>query len=132
VVADTLDNVFVAGYVKNVTTGFDYFASRYYRGDLIEVKNISTKVPGSYALYQNYPNPFNPATTIKFDVFASSHVKLIIYDILGREIAAPVNEYLRTGTYEVTFTASDVSSGVYFYELIAEDFRDIRKMILLK
>ncbi|MGH2576049.1 MAG: T9SS type A sorting domain-containing protein, partial [Ignavibacteria bacterium] len=78
------------------------------------------------------PNPFNPSTVIKFDIVKSSNVKLIVYDILGREVKTLVNEILQSGSYELTFNAPKLSSGVYFYEIAADGFRDIKKMILVK
>ncbi len=131
--ADSSDNIFLAGYMKNTAPkGLDMVTAKYYAGDLIEVKNISTKVPGSFNLYQNYPNPFNPSTSIKFDVPYTGSIKLVIYDILGRQAGILVNETLRSGTYEVSFSSENLASGVYFYELTADSFRDVKKMILIK
>ena len=89
-------------------------------------------LPVSYNLSQNYPNPFNPVTTIEYSIVKSGIVKLTIFDILGNEVAALVNEMKNTGTYIVDFNASGLSSGVYFYKLEAGDFRDVKKMLLLK
>jgi len=83
-------------------------------------------------LYRNYPNPFNPSTNIKFDIPKSSDVKLIIYDIAGREITKLVNEMLNAGSYEVSWDASNYTSGVYFYKLISENYIDTKKMVLIK
>jgi uncharacterized delta-60 repeat protein len=130
--SDTANNIYVAGYIRNIITGADMFISRYAGGDLIEVKNISTKVPGRFNLYQNYPNPFNPSTSIKFDVPYTGNIKLVIYDILGRQVEILVNEKLKSGTYEVSFSSVNLSSGVYFYELTTDNFRDVKKMILIK
>jgi hypothetical protein len=96
------------------------------------IKKISKNIPTSFSLYQNYPNPFNPTTSIRFDLNKSSNVKLIVYDILGKEIASLVNEKLNAGSYEVDWLASDYPSGVYFYKLVSEDFVDVKKMVLLK
>jgi len=104
----------------------------------LKVHKIADELPAKYELYQNYPNPFNPATKIKFDVpkteFRSQNsvVKLIIYDILGKEVTTLVNEGLKPGTYEVTFDGYNLSSGVYFYKLEMENIKEIKKMILLK
>ncbi len=94
---DTLNDVFLGGFMTNVNHNIDMFASKYYRGDLIEVRSISTIVPKNFLLYQNYPNPFNPATTIKFDVKQSGVVRLVVYDMLGRQIDVLVNENFRPG-----------------------------------
>jgi parallel beta-helix repeat protein len=89
-------------------------------------------LPTEYTLYQNYPNPFNPVTTIKYDLPNTSEVTLIIYDILGRKIKELVNTKQQAGRYEVQFDASNLASGVYIYQLIAENYIQSRKMILLK
>jgi len=85
-----------------------------------------------YALGQNYPNPFNPSTTIKYQLPKNGNVKLVIYDMLGREIKTLVNGFKRKGRYEVQFDASGLSSGVYIYRIEANEFSASRKMILLK
>lgn len=132
VVLDSTDNVFLGGYMTNASHSIDMFVSKYYHGDLIEVKNISTGVPKDFLLYQNYPNPFNPSTTIKFDVKQSGTVKLVIYDVLGRFADVVVNENLRPGMYEVTYSPAGLSSGVYFYEMTSGDYKEIKKMIFVK
>lgn len=86
----------------------------------------------SFRLEQNYPNPFNPATTFKYQIEMNCTVSLRIYDLLGREIAALVNERKPAGTYSVTWNASLVSSGVYYYRLQAGTFAETKKLILLK
>jgi tetratricopeptide (TPR) repeat protein len=89
-------------------------------------------LPTEYTLYQNYPNPFNPVTTIKYDLPFASDVSLIIYDILGRKVKELVNTKQPAGRYEVQFDASNLASGVYIYQLIADEFISSKKMILLK
>jgi formylglycine-generating enzyme len=92
----------------------------------------STETPTSFALEQNYPNPFNPKTGVRFQVSGVSDVRLVIYDVLGREVAVLVNERKLPGQYEVTFDGSGLPSGVYFYRMHAGSFVQIRKMLLLK
>ncbi len=89
-------------------------------------------VPATFKLYQNYPNPFNPTSTIKFDIANDSQVKLKIYDITGREIVTLFNSSLTAGTYEAQWNASRYSSGIYYYTLETEGFRDTKKMVLIK
>ena len=89
-------------------------------------------IPTEYTLYQNYPNPFNPTTTIKYDLPNTSEVSLIIYDILGRKVKELVNTKQQAGRYEIQFNASNLASGVYIYQLIAEKFISSKKMILLR
>jgi photosystem II stability/assembly factor-like uncharacterized protein len=93
---------------------------------------ISELVPSKYILSQNYPNPFNPSTTISFQLPAAGQVSLKIYDMLGREIETLVNGKLSTGVYEATFNAALYSSGVYFYRIETENFKDVKKMLLIK
>ncbi|HEY3250525.1 MAG TPA: T9SS type A sorting domain-containing protein, partial [Ignavibacteria bacterium] len=85
-----------------------------------------------FNLYQNYPNPFNPATNISFALPKSSFVKLVVYDILGREIAVLVNEQLKPGTYEIQWDSKNFSSGVYIYKLAAGEFVNTKKMVLTR
>ena len=89
-------------------------------------------IPSGYSLKQNYPNPFNPSTTISWQSPTSSHQTLKIYDLLGNEVATLVDEFLPTGTYKVSFDASGLSSGVYFYKLQSGKFVETKKMLLLK
>ena len=95
-------------------------------------ENITAGVPKSFNLYQNYPNPFNPSTTIKFDLPVSGFVKLKIYNILGGEVATLVNENRNPGIYEITYNASSLSSGVYFYKLEFGGKSEARKFMLVK
>jgi hypothetical protein len=88
--------------------------------------------PLSFELYQNYPNPFNPSTTIEFDIPEKTNVKLIIYDILGREVKKLIDKELDPGKYKVNFDAKDLSSGVYFYTLKTSKFTKTNKMLLIK
>ena len=85
-----------------------------------------------YNLFQNYPNPFNPSTAIKYEILERSLVSIIVYDVLGNEIAKLVNEEKFTGSYEVEFNATDLPSGVYIYKIHAGTFFSTKKMILLK
>jgi hypothetical protein len=112
----------------------------YYNHVFADVKKISTEEPTSFSLHQNYPNPFNPSTKIKFAIpllrggaaGRGVFTKLIVYDILGKQIASLVNQQLQPGTYEVEWDGSNYPSGVYFYTLIYSDFIKSKKMILLK
>ncbi|MCJ7554924.1 MAG: T9SS type A sorting domain-containing protein, partial [Ignavibacteriaceae bacterium] len=85
-----------------------------------------------FYLMQNYPNPFNPTTIIKYDLPEDSKVKLIVYDILGNEVAVLVEEEKPAGSYEITFNGEGLPSSVYFYSMQAGDFHQVKKMILLK
>lgn len=98
----------------------------------IGVRPISSEVPNSNTLYQNYPNPFNPGSKIKFQTAKFGAVKLTVFDELGREVSILVNEQLKPGSYEVEWDASAYPSGVYFYKLLAGDYKVTRKMVLIK
>jgi hypothetical protein len=91
-----------------------------------------TELPKVYSLAQNYPNPFNPVTSIKYSVPKQSLVKLVIYDVIGREVTTLVNEVKNPGNYAVSFDASSYASGVYFYRMESGDFTDVKKMVLIK
>jgi hypothetical protein len=97
-----------------------------------QVGIINNTIPTKYSLSQNYPNPFNPSTNIQFDIKRQGLVSLKVYDFLGREIKTLVSESLQAGSYESTFDASGLGSGVYFYKLEADGFSETKKMILLK
>ncbi len=101
------------------------------RTNSVDVRFISELVNG-YKLSQNYPNPFNPATTIKFSIPSSEFVSLAIYDMSGKEVDKLINESKRAGSYEVSFNAAALSSGVYFYKLNAGSFSEVKKMTLIK
>jgi photosystem II stability/assembly factor-like uncharacterized protein len=119
-------------------------------GGPIGIEPISGKTPEAFVLHQNYPNPFNPMTKIRFDIPPSRGVRgvtplsavggfgeglgvrLIIYDVLGREIATLVNGQLKPGVYEVEWSAANYPSGVYFYQLRTEEYSETRKMVLIK
>ena len=89
-------------------------------------------VPKRFSLDQNYPNPFNPATRIRYALPEPASARLTIYDVLGREVSVLVDRRQAAGTYEVTFEAGDLPSGVYFYRLETGPFSEIRQMLLVK
>ncbi len=89
-------------------------------------------VPESYSLSQNYPNPFNPSTNFSFSIPGTEKVSLKIYDVLGNEVETVVNDVLSAGTYSVELNASNYSSGIYFYTLSTGNFRETKKMNLIK
>jgi hypothetical protein len=89
-------------------------------------------VPKEFALYSNYPNPFNPATTIRFEVPVEGIVNIKVFDLLGREISTLYNTTIKPGRYSISFDASNLSSGFYFYKMSAGSFTSVKKMILIK
>jgi hypothetical protein len=94
-------------------------------------------IPEQFALHQNYPNPFNPTTIIEYDLPQDSHVKLVIYDILGREVVTLVDELQNAGYRSVEWRGDDksgvsLSSGTYIYRISAKHFSGTKKMVLIK
>jgi hypothetical protein len=89
-------------------------------------------LPVNFELDQNYPNPFNPSTIIKYSIPANSFVQIRVYDVIGREVSTLVKAQMNAGTYNVTFNADNMPSGIYFYRIEAGNFIQTRKMILLK
>jgi hypothetical protein len=115
-----------------VKSGLDSALGRY-NGTLVTgIKENESFSPLSYKLNQNYPNPFNPTTTISFSIPVQEKVSLKVYNILGMEVSTLLNEVQTAGNYSIRFNAKNLSSGIYFYELRTGNFRDVRKMILLK
>ena len=105
------------------------YLGRYEYSDVLEV---DYRAFNSYLLEQNYPNPFNPTTTIGFGIKEKSFVKVVILNNIGEEVAVVVNEEMESGFHQVEFNASNLPSGVYFYQLRAGEFTSMKKMILLK
>jgi photosystem II stability/assembly factor-like uncharacterized protein len=101
-------------------------------GNPIGIVPKSKEIPETFNLSQNYPNPFNPKSNIKFQIAKLSEVKLLIFDVLGREITTLVNEPLQPGTYEAEWDGTNYSSGLYFYKLITAEYSETRKMVLVK
>ncbi len=98
----------------------------------VDSNNEINKKPTEYSLSQNFPNPFNPSTEIRFNIPNTSDVSLIVYSLLGQQIATLVKRQLAPGKYSVNFDGSGISSGLYFYTLMAGDYMMTKKMILLK
>ncbi len=102
----------------------------------VGITQSGSEIPNSFVLQHAYPNPFNPSTTIRFSIpqSGSSQVdaSLKVYDVTGRLVSVLLNSRLTAGNYEVSFNASDLASGLYFYSLSAENFSETRKMVLVK
>jgi len=96
------------------------------------ISNEGGNIPESFTLSQNYPNPFNPSTTIKFAIPKSGNVTLAVYNSLGKEVETLVNEFMNAGTYEVTYDASKLTSGIYFYKIMTNGFAETKRMMLVK
>lgn len=123
------------------TGGSTGFTGKLYKSrmqNLVGISLVNSEIPEKFRLYQNYPNPFNPSTNIRFSIASVEtglkpvSTRLVIYDMLGREIAVLVNRELNPGTYEVKFDASKYASGIYFYRLVSGSYSEVKKMILVK
>jgi hypothetical protein len=106
----------------------DYDGSYEY-SNVIELNTVSVT---TFELSQNYPNPFNPSTNIKFQIANDSFVSLNVYKTLGEKVSTLINEFITAGSYEITFDASELPSGVYFYTLKAGNYLATKKMLLLR
>jgi hypothetical protein len=98
----------------------------------VGVENERNGIPQNYGLKQNYPNPFNPSTKISYQLPQADYVTLKVYNMVGKEVVTLVNEEKPAGYYQVNFSSSDMPSGIYFYELKAGSYSEVRKMLLLK
>lgn len=97
----------------------------------IGIELISQNTPEKFTVSQNYPNPFNPQTTIRFDVPKDAMVSVRIYDLLCREVYC-ISGYQTAGTHELMFDGSNFASGVYFYSVEANGFKETKKIVLFK
>ncbi len=128
---DNAGNLYITGrIIRFLNTDEDVAIFKY--ASTIGIQQISGEVPEKFELSQNYPNPFNPVTNIKFSIPKQGNVKLVVFDITGRQVAELVNEQLSAGSYNFDFNASGLSSGAYFYKLVTNEFTDVKKMILVK
>jgi hypothetical protein len=137
---ENLDDTTPTSYIHAQFGSIDplfYWAWDFENGTVSGLGDEDAELPKKFALYQNYPNPFNPTTNFKFDLPAKSHVKLIIYNVLGQEVARVVDDNLNAGEYALTWNGMDqhgklISSGVYFYKLQTDHNTAVKKLIMLK
>ncbi|MDZ7623156.1 MAG: FlgD immunoglobulin-like domain containing protein [Ignavibacteriaceae bacterium] len=111
-------------------------------GPIVSVDGDDSIIPAEYALKQNYPNPFNPTTKIEFSLPVAADVQLVVYNILGQQVASLINEQRSAGNHSILWNADDskgmkLSSGIYLYKIKAtgndgSEFQETRKMVLLK
>jgi hypothetical protein len=119
-------------YSRNLGTGKGIELIQIINNTPTVVEHSSSDIPETFTLFANYPNPFNPSTKIRYAIPQNSFVTLKVFDLRGREIVTLVNEKKVSGNYEVTFIASNLSSGIYFYQLKTENYIQTKKMILLQ
>ncbi|MBK9332394.1 MAG: T9SS type A sorting domain-containing protein [Ignavibacteria bacterium] len=122
---------------RNIETGnYNYRLKQIDFNGNFEYFNLSNEViigiPSKYDLSQNYPNPFNPSTTISYEIPVDGAVSLKIFDMSGKEVMSLVDGVKNAGYYSINFNAANLSSGIYFYSLSANDFTSVKKMMLIK
>jgi hypothetical protein len=124
-----------SGLIYNVSVNKPGFTvSRGYLSGSIatDVDDDPSSLPRQFALNQNYPNPFNPSTVISFDLPQRANVSLVIFNLLGQEVARLIDRELPAGDHSITWNADSNAAGLYFYRLLAGDFSETKKMVLLK
>jgi hypothetical protein len=130
-----------ADSLHGIVTSEDGYILKYIPEKPVDVENAESQIPLDFVLEQNYPNPFNQNTKIRWQRPISGHNTLKVYDVLGNELATLVDEYKQAGVYEVEYivgqsaiggSSPDLASGIYFYQLKAENYLETKKMLLLK
>jgi len=118
----------------NLPTGvFSYRVFKYnYGSNITGIEPVGNQIPGKFGLKQNYPNPFNPVTTIEFDILEFSDVKIEVYNALGQIVSTLIDAQLKAGSYKTEFNAAELSSGIYYYRMTANNNSYINKMVLIK
>ncbi|MBS1494803.1 MAG: T9SS type A sorting domain-containing protein [Bacteroidetes bacterium] len=124
----------IGGNVTTTLIGCKINGVVYGDTNTVSVQFISSNIPSEFSLHQNYPNPFNPSTVIRYQLSVAGFTTLRIFDLLGKEVATLVNEKQNAGSYAVDFNSSEFNlpSGIYFYTLNAGEFKQTRKMVLVK
>ncbi|TKJ41626.1 hypothetical protein CEE37_03405 [candidate division LCP-89 bacterium B3_LCP] len=129
------NNILLEEYVNDLSGDWCFSNWNFFPASGLE--SLVDPVPNDNSLQQNYPNPFNPATSIAYSVQQAGNVKINIYNSLGQRIATLVNQQQNPGEYSIewdgkTYSGSDAAAGVYYYELVVDDYRSARQMIMLK
>lgn len=119
-------------WVNNQTKAAEWITAENESQLTLTAVSKDEKLPASFTLSQNYPNPFNPSTVISYSVPKESMVTLKVFNLLGQEVATLVNSNQKAGSYNITFNASKLSTGIYFYSLKANGFTSTKKMMLVK
>jgi len=127
---DNFGNVYLSGTAQGGPSAYDFLTVKY--NPLTEIKNTGNIIPVKSSLNQNYPNPFNPSTEIKFALKENGFTELKVYSSTGKEIKTLVSDFLNVGEYSCDFNAGELPSGIYFYVMTSGNFRDAKKLILLK
>ena len=132
-VEQTMDGGYiVTGYANKTENGASNLYLIRFEADVVLVENFAWQQPVTFSLYPSYPNPFNPVTNLTFALPKEEKISLIVYDIQGREVERIVDGWTPAGIYQMTFDASNLTSGIYFARLTAGGNQSIQKMLLLK
>jgi hypothetical protein len=133
--SNTTNTLHSVSFVNSLTgwcVGADGIILKTTTGGITSIRKQNSPIPNLFSLHQNFPNPFNPTTKIDFDLPRQSNVRLLVYDVLGKEVSELVNEKLQPGKYSYEWNASPYLSGVYYYKLIAGEFSQTRKTVLIR
>ncbi|HSR16958.1 MAG TPA: T9SS type A sorting domain-containing protein [Ignavibacteriaceae bacterium] len=135
-ISSGMKNIYTSSLFKSDNYLFANTINGIWKRPLSEIMDVQgpegNATPQDYSLSQNYPNPFNPTTNFEFRISNFGLVVLKVFDVLGKEVATLVNEEKHAGVYVIKFDASNLASGVYFYQLKANNFIDTKKFMLLK
>ncbi len=123
------NNIYVSGLT--IDSIYNYGLVIKYAQPLTGINITNSNNPTEFSLSQNYPNPFNPTTSIRYDIPKNADVTFKIYDLLGKEVFS-IKEYKQAGSYEVKFDGSNLASGMYFYSMETNGYKDVKKMVLIK
>jgi len=126
------DTVFMIPFSIKIGSGDYIFWHDQYEQLVDKLENRTSVQPLTFELEQNHPNPFNPYTVISWQLSVRSHLELSVYNLLGKKVATLVSERMNPGNHTFQFDGKNLASGVYYYQLIAGDYRDVKKMILLR
>ena len=130
-----ISNFFNGVFAVNNNIGFivGEFGAIIKTNDIVtSASNNESNLSNGFLLFQNYPNPFNPTTKINYELPITNYVSLKVYDELGHQVADLVNEKQPAGSYEISFNAGELASGIYFYQLVTGNTSMTKKMILVK
>ena len=122
----SLQNITVSGGRLNI------YNSGLLMQNITAINNENTGIPANFRLFQNYPNPFNPSTIISFDMPVDGYASLKVFNSIGQEVGIIVDGFVKAGSYQKVFNASQLASGVYFYKFNTEGFSEVRKMSIIK
>jgi hypothetical protein len=121
-----------SGQGATISAKVDFSPYKTSPNSITDVEGIDLNIPTDFSLKQNYPNPFNPSTVIRYGLPKDVNVRLAVYNVLGQQIMNMVDEEQKAGYHEVVFQAGNLSSGVYFYSIAAGEFRQTKKLVMLK